>query len=704
MSHLVTQITSQTQMFVTPDWRGANNVTGARVCITEELYVPQSQWNLDKLDGTGPSGYDLVPWRMQMLGMQYSWYAAGFIEWMLRGADGRFVFLHKIRNSNTNTEAYMRTANLPVRYEVENRTVVSKLYTSINDSATTVELFDISRFPENGVIYVDNEMISYNGKSGRSLINCTRAATFQSFTAGINRLYTAGVAASHTEGVGVTLISCTATPTISHWGSALLTDGMFDEDRGYIFNYAATGLSVSTAKQTAFMIRLAPSVSNALVGDLGERDLLNRAQLLLNEVAVTTDTGTGTVVIEGVLNPRNYPTNPANITWTGLASSAAGGQPSFSQIALGGSINWGGVPLTTTTATIQGALTTTITARGFTTVTQNLTAIANSGFRTRAFQTTNNDFYITNAAYDALTSTPLRVGDRIVVGTYVTTGQTISTITRAYLGSGYTRIVMSSNANNNSPIGVNITAPVQNSISVNYASAYVNGRTDFLITDTDNTTSKIALGDVLLVSTFVISSQTIAGITPTYARVNGVNYTRIIMSSAANATQAVNTNTSTTVTAAGTGASYAGNFIFFTQASWNNSGAANGTRVATSFTQFPANTSVSAVSTRQLGVTTVIRATFTQTLSTSVSAAGTVTFQFGDPQFALPGEQVFSFLVQPGALNTLSLAELKELTTTAIGGRGTFPNGPDVLAINIYKISGTAVNGSVILRWGEAQA
>jgi hypothetical protein len=65
---------------------------------------------------------------------------------------------------------------------------------------------------------------------------------------------------------------------------------------------------------------------------------------------------------------------------------------------------------------------------------------------------------------------------------------------------------------------------------------------------------------------------------------------------------------------------------------------------------------------------------------------------------------VFSFLVQPGALNALSLAELKELTTTAIGGRGTFPNGPDVLAINIYKISGTSVNGSVILRWGEAQA
>ena len=100
----------------------------------------------------------------------------------------------------------------------------------------------------------------------------------------------------------------------------------------------------------------------------------------------------------------------------------------------------------------------------------------------------------------------------------------------------------------------------------------------------------------------------------------------------------------------------------------------------------------------------MIRATFTQTLSTSVSAAGTVTFQFGDPQFALPGEQVFSFIANPGETNSLDLSELKELTATALGGRGTFPNGPDVLAINVFKVSGVATPANVILRWGEAQA
>ena len=177
------------------------------------------------------------------------------------------------------------------------------------------------------------------------------------------------------------------------------------------------------------------------------------------------------------------------------------------------------------------------------------------------------------------------------------------------------------------------------------------------------------------------------------------------MSSGANATIGANTNVTTTVTASGTGASYAGtNYLFFTSASWNSSGASVGTRIATSYTNFPAGTSVAAVASRRLGATTVIRVTFTQTTTTSVSAAGTVTFQFGDPQFALPGEQVFSFVANPGNTTDLDLTELKELTTTAIGGRGAFPNGPDVLAINIFKVTGTATPGSVILRWGEAQA
>jgi hypothetical protein len=145
------------------------------------------------------------------------------------------------------------------------------------------------------------------------------------------------------------------------------------------------------------------------------------------------------------------------------------------------------------------------------------------------------------------------------------------------------------------------------------------------------------------------------------------------------------------------------NTLYFTQASWVSSGAALNTEILDA--KFPANTRVSSVlGPLTFGSTTYYRATFTQSSISATNAGGTVTFQFGQPPYALPGETVFSFVANPGETGVLDLGELKELTTTAIGGRGAFPNGPDVLAINVYKVGGTAVTANIILRWGEAQA
>jgi hypothetical protein len=61
-----------------------------------------------------------------------------------------------------------------------------------------------------------------------------------------------------------------------------------------------------------------------------------------------------------LINPQNYPIDPADIGWTGLQTTAQGGQPSFAQIAPGGSVNWnGGASVTTQTATTQAQMTST---------------------------------------------------------------------------------------------------------------------------------------------------------------------------------------------------------------------------------------------------------------------------------------------------------------------------------------------------------
>jgi hypothetical protein len=149
------------------------------------------------------------------------------------------------------------------------------------------------------------------------------------------------------------------------------------------------------------------------------------------------------------------------------------------------------------------------------------------------------------------------------------------------------------------------------------------------------------------------------------------------------------------------------NTLYFTQASWETLVASYGISTGTELgdTKYPAGTRVQTVSAlRTFSGSSYYTVTFTQTSNAVIPGASTITFKFGQPPYALPGETVFSFIAQPGGSSVLDLSELKELTNTTLGGRGTYPNGPDVLAINVYKVSGTAVTSNIVVRWGEAQA
>jgi hypothetical protein len=501
MSHIVTHIDSDTQMTLNPDYRGVSNVTGAKIAKIIDIIIPQSQWNIDTCDGNGPSGYNIDVTKMQMIGIQFSWYGAGFIDWMLRGPTGDYIFCHRLKGNNLNNEAYMRTGNLPVRYEVLNEGVNGRLAANMDLLSTSITLNDASQFPNSGTVYIDNELINYGSKTGNVLNNITRSAIYTNFASGSTRSYTAGARASHTAKTGVILTTCTANPIISHWGSAYLIDGNFDQDRGFIFNYQAAEFALTNFKQTVFLIRLAPSVSNSVIGDLGERELINRAQLLLQGIEITggAPSSTGSMILEGVLNPQNYPTDPNNITWRSLNSSALGGQPSFAQAATGGSVVW-----TTGTNTITAPTTRFDRFRG------------------------NIDLYFSTTSVASVA-----VGQS-VSGTGIAGGSLVQQKTDNIPTTGTTRII------------------------INYQ--------------------------------FTLN--------------------------------------------------------------------------------IPLNTSI----------------TF------SAAAA------------ALPGQTIFSLIAAPGGTSALDLSKLNELTNTPIGGRGTFPNGPDVLAINAYVSGGTGYNASINLRWGEAQA
>jgi len=102
--------------------------TTAPAGIITEVRVYQNEWNQDKLDGTGPSGYTLDLTKSQILFSEYEWLGAGSIR-VGFAIDGKFIIAHQFNHANLIDGVYMTTASLPVRYEIENTGVTTSTST-----------------------------------------------------------------------------------------------------------------------------------------------------------------------------------------------------------------------------------------------------------------------------------------------------------------------------------------------------------------------------------------------------------------------------------------------------------------------------------------------------------------------------------------------------------------------------------------------
>lgn len=80
--------------------------------------VAQADWNMDKLDGTGPSGITLDLSKAQILVIDFEWLGVGTARVGFVVPTYGIVYAHAFYNSNTLDVVYMATPNLPVRYEI----------------------------------------------------------------------------------------------------------------------------------------------------------------------------------------------------------------------------------------------------------------------------------------------------------------------------------------------------------------------------------------------------------------------------------------------------------------------------------------------------------------------------------------------------------------------------------------------------------
>jgi hypothetical protein len=177
MSYRVLNIASDTSLTVTPAYRGSVAVTQGVMSKTIDYKIPSNLWNIDRCDGTGPSGFSVDLTKMEMFYLDYSWYGAGFIRWGFRGPDGNVIYCHKLVNNNVNYEAYMRSGNLPGRYETNTFSKSAILTKDMGSANTVAYLSDTMNWPPIGTLVIRNanqvEYVNYTAKSQDALLPFT---------------------------------------------------------------------------------------------------------------------------------------------------------------------------------------------------------------------------------------------------------------------------------------------------------------------------------------------------------------------------------------------------------------------------------------------------------------------------------------------------------------------------------------------------
>ncbi len=92
-----------------------SSVSGATV----DDPLPQSGWNIDPFDGTGPSGITLDFTKAQILWIDMEWLGVGTVRTGFV-VDGQLLPANYFQHANIVDSTYITTACLPFRYEIEN--------------------------------------------------------------------------------------------------------------------------------------------------------------------------------------------------------------------------------------------------------------------------------------------------------------------------------------------------------------------------------------------------------------------------------------------------------------------------------------------------------------------------------------------------------------------------------------------------------
>jgi len=141
--------------------------------------VSQSYWNIDPLDGTGPSGIILDPTKVHILVIDCQYLGMGQVR-MGFDINGKIIWAHHFHHANAITTPYMQTLALPVRMQIN---ATSGLGTEKNAYFKCASVSSEGGFSEDYGYGFAAEATGTAGSSVRAHIGSIRpATTFNSLT------------------------------------------------------------------------------------------------------------------------------------------------------------------------------------------------------------------------------------------------------------------------------------------------------------------------------------------------------------------------------------------------------------------------------------------------------------------------------------------------------------------------------------------
>jgi len=201
-----------------------SSVTGGNVTTR----ILQTNWNIDSLDGTGESGITLDLTKAQIMWMDFEWLGVGTVRCGFV-INGQFVPAHAFHHANIETTTYIKTASLPIRYEITN--------TSATDSNSTLKQICSTVISEEGYQKVAKEHFARRSTTKTNisttflpLVSIRLKSTSLDAIVLPSTLNFLGIAATGSSEYEAILLKNGTLGGTPNWNTSLFTNVEFDTD------------------------------------------------------------------------------------------------------------------------------------------------------------------------------------------------------------------------------------------------------------------------------------------------------------------------------------------------------------------------------------------------------------------------------------------------------------------------------------------